>query len=85
MGTILARCSMMEGMAEALKAEGFKETGTVMQQAADTIKNLAKLAQDMWYGMCDHDRCVTCEHWNEGYNGCEFCARMQELEVEVNW
>lgn len=70
METILAQCSMMEGMADALKAEGFKETGTVMQQAADTIVKLAKLVQYIY------DECYG-DEW--------FAEQAAELGFEPNY
>lgn len=46
-------------------------------------RKLQELVRDMFDGMCDHDRCDICPHWQEGYNGCEYHARMRELGVEV--
>ena len=42
---------------------------------------LRELVRDMFDGMCDHDRCNICPHWQEEYNGCEYHARMHELGV----
>lgn len=70
METILARCAMMRGMADALKAEGFKDTGTVMQQAADTIVNLAKLVQYIY---------------DEGYGDDWFAEQAEALGFEPNF
>lgn len=48
------------------------------------VVNLQELAQDMFDGMCDHDHCMTCDHWQDGYNGCKYHAAMRELGVEVD-
>lgn len=51
-------------------------------QAEDA--KLQELCADMFDGMCDHDHCYTCHHWQEGYNGCEYHERMAQLGIEVD-
>lgn len=46
------------------------------------VVNLQELVRDMFDGMCDHDHCYICSHWQEGYNGCEYHVRMREMGVE---
>lgn len=55
-----------------------------MRDTSSSNMRLRELCADMFDGMCDHDHCAICPHWQEGYNGCEYHARMCELGVEVN-
>ena len=59
----------------------YSNEGRVEQ--CERICKLEELCADMFDGMCDHDCCNICPHWQEGYNGCEYHARIEELGVDV--
>ena len=90
MSMLSAQCDELRAMAESVGLEA-PQAATLMMGAADAIDQLKaendklrELVRDMFDGMCDHDRCDTCPHWQEGYNGCEYHAHMRELGVEVD-
>lgn len=55
-----------------------------MRDTSSSNMRLRELCADMFDGMCDHDHCYTCHHWQDGYNGCEYHERMAQLGVEVD-
>ena len=67
---------------EKLKADNAKLFALLKHESEQT-ERLRELVRDMFDGMCDHDFdiCCICPHWQEGYNGCEYHARMRELGV----
>ena len=65
-------------------AESRKWIARMLGQQTARVVNLQELCADMFDGMCDHDHCYTCHHWQEGYNGCEYHERMAQLGVEVD-
>ena len=54
------------------------------QLAMTENTKLRELCTDMFDGMCDHDHCYTCHHWQDGYNGCKYHERMAQLGIEVD-
>lgn len=76
---------------EALSSDGVKELHrlqaenaklfALLKHESEQTEKLRELVRDMFDGMCDHDRCCICPHWQEGYNGCEYHARMRGLGV----
>lgn len=83
----LAMTKEQEIQSEAYK-ESLRRTLSAQYEKVATIESenarLRELAWDMFDGMCDHDHCNTCPHWQEGYNGCKYHARMRSLGIEVD-
>ena len=86
--TLHAKCSTLEGMADALMNRGQVETSAAVRDAAETIGQLRKLVVMMWL-VCESKGIVggLYTYPDRNSNACEsvnFERVMRELGVEVD-